>query len=171
MAEEIAEPLVRKQNTARKAAARAYSFRCCVVCGLQMEASLTVAHLDHRAGNNDPGNLAYMCGTHHWMYDCGLYPLAAIKMLRAHWEQTRGVPDHRPRMKDAGIKAARKREYRRRGNLAAATRAKRANFTPAAQSAASVPAPSSDGAASSGRSAAARKAWITRRANSKPPSN
>ena len=52
-----------------------YPFRCCVVCGLQLPASLTVAHLDHRPGNNDPDNLAYLCGTHHWMYDAGLYPI------------------------------------------------------------------------------------------------
>ncbi|MGH7112056.1 MAG: HNH endonuclease signature motif containing protein, partial [Stellaceae bacterium] len=67
-------PLVRKQGEARKVAAEHYPFRCCVVCGLQLPASLTVAHLDHHAGNNDPDNIAYLCGTHHWMYDAGLYP-------------------------------------------------------------------------------------------------
>ena len=115
--------LSRRQGTARKVAAEHYPFRCCVVCGLQLPASLTVAHLDHKPGNNDPDNLAYLCGTHHWMYDAGLYPLQAIKLLRAHWQKTDGKPDHRPRMKDAGVKAARARK----------------------------------------RSAAARKAWETRR--------
>src|SRR5215469_10760333 len=110
MANQTTEPSPRKQAAARKAAGAAYTFRCCVICGLQIEASLTVAHLDHHAGNNDPGNLAYKCGTH-----CGLYPIAAIKMLRTHWQETKGVPDHKPRMKDAGAKAARKRDYRRRG--------------------------------------------------------
>jgi len=115
MANQTTEPSPRKQAAARKAAGAAYPFRCCVICGLQIEASLTVAHLDHHAGNNDPGNLAYKCGTHHWMYDCGLYQIAAIKMLRTHWQETKGVPDHKPRMKDAGAKAARKRDYRREG--------------------------------------------------------
>lgn len=121
-------PLVRKQGEARKVAAEHYPFQCCVVCGLQLSASLTVAHLDHHPGNNDPDNLAYLCGTHHWMYDAGLYPTDAIKRLRAHWQETAGKPDHKPRMKDAGAKAARARK----------------------------------------RSAAARKAWQTRRQSSDP---
>lgn len=69
MANQTTEPSPRKQAAARKAAGAAYPFRCCVICGLQIEASLTVAHLDHHTGNNDPDNLAYMCGTRHWMYD------------------------------------------------------------------------------------------------------
>lgn len=121
-------PLVRKQSEARKVAAEHYPFRCCVACGLQLPASLTVAHLDHHPGNNDPDNLAYLCGTHHWMYDAGLYPIEAIKLLRAHWQKTAGEPDHKPRMKDAGAKAARARK----------------------------------------RSAAARKAWQTRRRSPDP---
>src|SRR5690242_6854388 len=95
-ARQMAEPtndavfLARKQGEAHKIAAARYQFRCCVVCGLQLPASLTVAHLDHRPGNNDPDNLAYLCGTHHWMYDAGLYPIDAIKMLREHWQETKG---------------------------------------------------------------------------------
>ena len=89
--------LSQKQGEARKVAAQNYPFRCCVVCGLQLPASLTVAHLDHKPGNNDPDNLAYLCGTHHWMYDAGLYPIDAIKLLRAHWKQTEGKPDHKPK--------------------------------------------------------------------------
>lgn len=116
----------RRQGEARKVAAKHYPFRCCVVCGLQLPASLMVAHLDHHAGNNDPDNVAYLCGTHHWMYDAGLYPVEAIKLLRAHWQRTAGKPDHKPRMKDAGAKAALTRK----------------------------------------RSAAARKAWQTRRQSS-----
>ena len=99
--------LIRNQTEARKVAAKHYPFRCCVICGLQLPASLIVAHLDHHAGNNDPDNIAYLCGTHHWMYDAGLYPLEAVKLLRAHWQKTEGKPDHKPRMKDAGAKAAR----------------------------------------------------------------
>jgi hypothetical protein len=105
----------RRQGEARKIAHQAYPFRCCVICGQQMEVSLVVAHLDHHAGNNDLDNLAYLCGTHHWMYDCGLYPIEAVKLLRNHWQKTLGKPDHKPRMKDAGAKAARKRDYQRRG--------------------------------------------------------
>jgi hypothetical protein len=93
-----------KQAAARKVAAERYPFRCCVVCGLQLPASLTVAHLDHRPGNNDPDNLAYLCGTHHWMYDAGLYPIETIKLLRDHWQKTAGKPEHTPRMKDAGLR-------------------------------------------------------------------
>jgi hypothetical protein len=76
---------------------------------LQLPASLTIAHLDHNSGNNDPDNIAYLCGTHHWMYDAGLYPRDAIKLMRAHWQTTAGKPDHKARMKDAGIKTARAR--------------------------------------------------------------
>jgi hypothetical protein len=118
--------LVRNQSEARKIAAQHYPFRCCVVCGLQLPASLMIAHLDHHAGNNDPDNITYLCGTHHWMYDAGLYPIEAIKLLRAHWQKTAGKPNHKPRMKDAGANAARARK----------------------------------------RSAAARKAWQTRRQTS-----
>jgi hypothetical protein len=118
--------LPRKQGEARRVAAKHYPFRCCIVCGLQLPASLTVAHLDHHSGNNDPDNIGYFCSTHHWMYDAGLYPIEAIKLLRAHWQKTAGKPDHKPRMKDAGVKAARARK----------------------------------------RSAAARKAWETRRKSS-----
>jgi len=67
-----------------------------------------VAHLDQNAGNNDPDNLAFMCQTHHWMFDAGLYPIEAIKLLRSHWQSTGGVPSHKARMKDAGAKAASK---------------------------------------------------------------
>lgn len=98
------DPLRRNSVEARKVAKAAYGFRCCVICGVQMDAVLELAHLDQHAGNNDPDNLAWFCGTHHRMYDCGLYPEAAIKLLRARWQETKGVPDHKPRMKDAGGK-------------------------------------------------------------------
>jgi hypothetical protein len=82
---------------------------CCAVCGLAIPTCVTVAHLDHNAANNDPDNLAWLCQTHHWMYDCGFYPLEAVRLLQAHWQVTKAVPDHKPRMKDAGAKAARAR--------------------------------------------------------------
>jgi hypothetical protein len=37
------------------------------------------------------------------MYDAGLYPVEAIRLLRSHWQKTKGVPDHKPRMKTAGV--------------------------------------------------------------------
>jgi hypothetical protein len=117
--------LPRRQREARRVAAAAYEYRCCVVCGLQLPASLTVAHLDHNAGNNDPDNLSYLCGTHHWMYDAGLYPVAAIKLMRAHWQETKGKPDHGPRMKTAGADAARTRKRKAAARKAVETRRKK----------------------------------------------
>ncbi len=70
-----------------------YPFKCCAVCGLQLATCLTVAHLDHDASNNAADNLARLCQTHHWMYDAGLYPIEAIRLLQAHWQTIRGPPD------------------------------------------------------------------------------
>lgn len=115
-------PKGRMQAAARQAATKAYPFACCVVCGLQIPTCLTVAHLDHDPGNNAPENLAFMCQTHHWMYDAGLYPLDAIVLMRVHWQATQGVPSHKARMKDAGAKAAKTRRRRAAGRKAAATK-------------------------------------------------
>ena len=103
-------PVVRNQGEARRVADEAYAFKCCAVCGLQVPSCLQIAHLDHNAGNNDAGNLAHLCPTHHWMYDAGLYRVRAIRLLRADWQRTKSVPNHKPRMKDAGAKAACKRK-------------------------------------------------------------
>jgi hypothetical protein len=94
------------------------------VCGIQIRTCLTIAHLDHNAGHNDADNLAFMCQTHHWMFDAGFYPIEAIKMLRAHWQETKGVPSHKARMKDAGAKAARTRKLSSSARKAWATRRK-----------------------------------------------
>ena len=115
----------RKQSEARRIAKDAYPFKCCVVCGATLAATLDLAHLDQNAANNDPDNLAWLCKTHHWMCDAGLYPIDAIKMLRAHWQVTRGKPDHSGRMKDAGVKAAQTRKWRAAGKKAAETRRRR----------------------------------------------
>ncbi|MFC0210578.1 HNH endonuclease signature motif containing protein [Chelativorans intermedius] len=112
----------RNQTEARRVANAAYESRCCVVCGLQVPTCLTIAHLDQDAGNNDPDNLAFLCQTHHWMYDAGLYPIEAIKLLRAHWQATKGVPSHKARMKDAGVKAAVARKRRAAARKAWVTR-------------------------------------------------
>jgi predicted restriction endonuclease len=112
----------RKQGVARRVANAAYPFRCCVVCGLQIPTCMTIAHLDHNAGHNEPDNLAFMCQTHHWMYDAGLYPIEAIRLLRAHWQTTKGEASHKARMKDAGVKAARARKLSARARKAWITR-------------------------------------------------
>lgn len=112
----------RRQALAYRVAREAYPFQCGVVCGLQVRTCLTVAHLDHAAGNNSPDNLAYLCQTHHWMFDAGLYPIDAIKLMRAHWQDTKGVPSHAARMKDAGPKAAQTRKRRAAARKAWATR-------------------------------------------------
>jgi hypothetical protein len=112
----------RNQSEARRVAAATYEYRCCVVCGLQLPACLTIAHLDQRSGNNDADNLAYLCATHHWMYDAKLYPEEAIRLLRAHWQKTKGKPDHSGRMKTAGVDAARTRKRRAAARKAVETR-------------------------------------------------
>lgn len=111
----------RDQPEARRIANRTYPFRCCAVCGLQMEACLQVAHLDRDPANNIPSNLAHLCPTHHGMYDVGLYPVEAIRLLQAHWQMTQGVADHALRMKDAGPKAAQTRKQNAAARKAAAT--------------------------------------------------
>ena len=117
-----ATPLPRNQVTARRILNEQCPFKCCAVCGLQIATCLTVAHLDHNAGNNHPDNLARLCQTHHWMYDSGLYPKEAISLLQAHWQVVKGVPDHKGRMKDAGAKAALTRKRRAAARKASETR-------------------------------------------------
>ena len=116
-------PAERKQSDARRIVNEVYPFLCCVVCGLQLETCLTVAHLDQNPANNDPDNLARMCQTHHWMFDAALYPTEAIKLLRAHWQSTKGVPNHKARMKDAGARAAYTKMRRAAARKAVATKA------------------------------------------------
>lgn len=116
----------RNQAEARRVAKLAYPFACCAVCGLQMATCLQIAHLDHNAGNNAVRNLARLCPTHHGMYDAGLYPVEAIRLMQDHWQQTLGQPNHKPRMKDAGVKAALTRKRSATALKAVATR--RANL-------------------------------------------
>ena len=123
-----ATPKTRDQAAARRVLDENYPFKCCAVCGLQIETCLTVAHLDHDATNNSPDNLARLCQTHHWMYDAGLYPIDAIRLLQAHWQTTKGTPDHSGRMKDAGAKAALTRKRRAAARKAVDTRRKRAKL-------------------------------------------
>ncbi len=115
----------RNQAEARRVANLAYPFKCCVICGLQIPACLQIAHLDHDLANNAPENLSRFCPTHHWMFDCGFYPVDAIRSLQQHWQDKRGLPDHAPRMKQAGAKAALTRKRGAAGRKAAATRRSR----------------------------------------------
>jgi predicted restriction endonuclease len=117
---------VRSQVEARRVLNEHFPFKCCAVCGLELTTCLTAAHLDHDASNNAPDNLARLCQTHHWMYDAGLYPIEAIRLLQAHWQITRGKPTHKARMKDAGVKAALTRKRRSAARKAVATRKLRA---------------------------------------------
>ena len=80
---------VRKSAEAKRNAARAYPYRCCVLCG--HTSPLQVAHLDHNPGNNAADNLAWMCPSCHWNYDSDLLPVKAIRILRRRWQQTNGV--------------------------------------------------------------------------------
>ncbi len=113
---------VRNQNEARRIIDHAFPFQCCVVCGMQIATCLQIAHLDHDAANNTSDNLARLCPTHHWMYDVGFYPIEAIRLLQAHWQATEGKPNHKPRMKDAGLKAALARKRSAAARKAVATR-------------------------------------------------
>lgn len=115
----------RNQLLARRALNEHYPFKCCAVCGLQIATCLTVAHLDHNSANNSPDNLARLCQTHHWMYDAGLFPIEAIKLLQENWQTTKGIPNHKPRMKDAGAKAALTRKRRSAARKASETRRRR----------------------------------------------
>lgn len=123
-----AAPLLRNQADARRILNECYPFKCCAVCGLQITTCLTVAHLDHNGANNMPGNLARLCQTHHWMYDCGFYPVEAIRLMQEHWQTIKGIPNHKGRMKDAGAKAALTRKRRAAGRKASETRRKNIEF-------------------------------------------
>lgn len=116
----------RNASEARRVAADTYPTKLCVICGAALETVLDVAHLDNDATNNHPDNLAYLCKTHHWMYDAGLYPMDPVKALRDHWQRTGGKPDHSIRMKDAGEKAALTRKRRAAARKAVRTRKQRA---------------------------------------------
>lgn len=94
------------RNTAEayRIAGATYKMMLCVICGTRQVIEL--AHLNQNPGDNDEGNLAWLCPTHHRMFDAGLYPERIVKELRAHWELTQGREDHTARMKGAGKRAA-----------------------------------------------------------------
>ena len=86
----------RSQVEAHRVLNEHFPFKCCADCGLELTTCLTAAHLDHDSSNDAPDNLARICQTHHWMYDAGLYPIEAIRLLQAvvsrmWWEFEGGV--------------------------------------------------------------------------------
>lgn len=103
------QPLPRNSGEARRVMRGHYPFVCCVICGLEIKTCLTIAHLDHNSGNNEPDNLAYLCWTHHWMFDADFYPIDAIKLMRQRWQVTKGIPRRVP-MIGAGVRAAQTRK-------------------------------------------------------------
>ncbi len=115
-------PPRRNGAEARKVAAEAYPYKCCVICGIRQDAVIDVCHMDQDPSNNSPSNLVYLCKTHHRMFDTGLYPAQGLKLLRSHWQKTMGEPDHSIYMKDAGAKAATTRKRQAAARRAVATR-------------------------------------------------
>ena len=96
----------------------------CAYCGFAIPEILEVAHVDGSRANNDPENLVILCPTHHKMLDLDIIDNQTILKMR---QRMQNPPiNHKKRMKDAGAKAARKRDYRRRGIKAAETRVKNA---------------------------------------------
>ena len=116
----------RDSHGARKTASEHYPYMCCAVCG--MTTALDVCHLDNDRSNNQPDNLVYLCKTHHWMFDGGLYPIEAVKMLRNNWQKTEGKLDTKIRMKGAGEKAALTRKRKAAARKAVETRRRNAEL-------------------------------------------
>lgn len=92
----------------------------CAYCGFGIKGILQVAHLNHNRKDGSPENLAILCPTCHKMYDGNLIPKELLKELR---DNPRKI-DWSASMKDAGIKAAKKRKARAAGRKAAETRQK-----------------------------------------------
>lgn len=82
---------LRRQAEARRIASTAYAHRCCVVCGGDGP-RLDVLHLDPGEGKAEVDDLAFACPEHRAMYAAGLYPAAALRLMRDHWQVTRGQP-------------------------------------------------------------------------------
>ena len=73
---------MRNHHDASRILREAALFECCAVCGTQH--AMTVAHLDHDGTNDVPENFAWLCWSHHRMYNGGFYPREAIVLLQAH---------------------------------------------------------------------------------------
>jgi hypothetical protein len=97
----------RNQAEARRIAKEHYPYPGC--CLYRQTVGVELAHLDHRAENNDADNLAWLCRHHHRMFDVGLFSLKALKSQRDHWQTAKGEQTY-VYMRDAGLKAAKTRE-------------------------------------------------------------
>lgn len=92
----------------------------CAYCGFGIIGILQVAHLSHNRKDSSPENLVILCPTCHKMYDGNLISKDTLIALR---DNPRKI-DWSASMKDAGIKAAKKRKARAAGRKAAKTRLK-----------------------------------------------
>lgn len=90
----------------------------CAYCGFGIKGILQVAHLNHNRKDNSVENLVILCPTCHKMYDGNLIPKEILVVLR---DNPRKI-DWSASMKDAGIKAARKRKARVAARKAVETR-------------------------------------------------
>jgi hypothetical protein len=72
-------------GVARRACGYAWPVQRCVICGIEW--CLCAAHLDGDTTNNASENLAWLCWTHHWLYECGIYPLGVIRTMRKRWQK------------------------------------------------------------------------------------
>ena len=112
-----------KRVNYRKLAFEEYEHMC-AYCGFAIPAILEVAHIDGSRANNELDNLVILCPTHHKMLDLDIIDNRTIKHMRNRMQDP--PINQKKRMKDAGAKAARKRDYQRRGRKAAVTKATKA---------------------------------------------
>jgi len=92
----------------------------CAYCGFGIKGILQVSHLSHNRQDNSPENLVILCPTCHKMYDGNLISKEVLVAMR---DNPRKI-DWSASMKNAGIKAAKKRKDRAAGRKAAETRLK-----------------------------------------------
>ena len=89
-----------------------FDVNTCVMCGFGVPEILEIAHLDQDRKNNAIENLAPLCPNCHKMHDLHLIPTKVVIEMR----DLKATADWKPRMKDAGMKAA---LTRRKNNVAA----------------------------------------------------
>ncbi|WP_414656150.1 HNH endonuclease [Flavobacterium sp.] len=92
----------------------------CAYCGFGIKGILQVSHLNHNRKDNSQKNLVILCPTCHKMYDGNLISRDALIVLRDNPRKINWSAS----MKDAGIKAAKRRKARAAGRKAAQTRLK-----------------------------------------------
>ncbi len=93
----------------------------CAYCGFGIPEILQIAHVNHNHQDNAIENLVVLCPTCHKMYDGNLIPRDVILLMRDNPRKL----DWSASMKDAGIKAAKKRKARQAAKKAVETRRKK----------------------------------------------